>query len=508
MTDSSVACQVQRCNLFRIDGSAPLSDPNLLTQNSPESVSESIADLGLLQSDLSSKVGDGKVLLESLLTSKTPFTTKSVNRSQSEEFEKFESKTVVGPWRYRIHRAMRLAKVIPQERAYLCLNGGISADKVKLIKDQKNNVHKKGCVRCNMLRACSNCRQISLREKRQQLRFVTQKSNTDLVMATLTMPHKKGDSLVEMMSTLKKAWNSLRNDRHFKKVQEKFGFDWGVCSIEVTHGQNGFHPHYHVLLGFKDWQSDGIEYLSKTIQEIWVRVCDAFRKDENIATSNVFATKVTEIKDEFVEYVAKWNVYNEIADSSQLKTGKNGNKSIAQLELEATEQYEKKGRIDKSLFLTLREYYQVMTGTKFMNPFGNFNKALKGFKSDESEEQIDEGTVTTLEENEATDDRSETSDFEIENKMEIEIRPSFWNRTLMRHGIGQELIMMMYREETVDFVRPFLKSRCHRIMKGIPIEKIEMMVDFNVNIQGDFEADFSEEKCNEKFAHVDVRLLA
>ena len=45
-------------------------------------------------------------------------------------------------------------------------------------------------------------------------------------------------------------------------------------------------------------------------------------------------------------------------------------------------------------------------------------------------------------------------------------------------------------------------------MKGIPIEKIEMMVDFNVNIQGDFEADFSEEKCNEKFAHVDGRLLA
>ena len=77
MTDSSVACQVQRSNLFRIDGSAPLSDPNLLTQNSPESVSESIADLGLLQSDLSSKVGAGKVLLESLLTSKTPFTTKS-----------------------------------------------------------------------------------------------------------------------------------------------------------------------------------------------------------------------------------------------------------------------------------------------------------------------------------------------------------------------------------------------------------------------------------------------
>ena len=165
----------------------------------------------------------------------------------------------------------------------------------------------------------------------------------------------------------------MRNDRQFKKIQKKHAFDWGVCSVEVTHGQNGFHPHYHVLLGFKDWQSDALGMLSELIQEIWIRVCDAFRNTESLATSNVHATKVTEIKDEFVEYVAKWSVYNEIADSSQLKTGKNGNKSIAQLELEATEQYEKKGWIDKNLHQTLREYYEAMTGTKFMNPFGSFS---------------------------------------------------------------------------------------------------------------------------------------
>ena len=69
--------------------------------------------------------------------------------------------------------------------------------------------------------------------------------------------------------------------------------------------------------------------------------------------------------------------------------------------------------------------------------------------------------------------------------------------------------MKMYIEDTVDFVRPFLIGKVSKVMKGIPIEKIEMMIDFNVVIQGDFEADFSPpEKCNEKFADVDVRLLA
>ena len=61
--------------------------------------------------------------------------------------------------------------------------------------------------------------------------------------------------------------------------------------------------------------------------------------------------------------------------------------------------------------------------------------------------------------------------------MEIQIRPQFWNRTLMRFGIGQELIMKMYIEDTVDFVRPFLIGKVSKIMKGIPIEKIEMMIE-------------------------------
>merc|ERR1711991_240333 len=99
--------------------------------------------------------------------------------------------------------------------------------------------------------------------------------------------------------------------------------------------------------------------------------------------------------------------------------------------------------------------------------------------------------------------------------MEIEIRPSFWNRTLLRNGVAQELLMMVEIEETVKKIRSFLIERCQRVMKSVPLSEIEMMVDFNCQIwgplienKGDFEADFSAEKCNEKFAVEDIRLVA
>ena len=67
----------------------------------------------------------------------------------------------------------------------------------------------------------------------------------------------------------------------------------------------------------------------------------------------------------------------------------------------------------------------------------------------------------------------------------------------------------MLENEFRFFVRPFLIGKVSKIMKGIPLDKIEFMIDFNVVIEGDFEADFSpSEKCNEKFANVAVRLLA
>ena len=515
MTGSNCHCQESESNLFSSHGSAPSRELNSFQNLSQSAKSESsVFDLALLRSDIERSI-DGRQNgdLERLLTSKTHDQIEI--GSLSETAEHVAPKTVKGQWKYRIHRAMRLAKVIPQDRAYICLSGGISADKVRIVKDYKKKVHKSGIVRCNLTWACSNCRQIALHEKRQQLRFVTEKSKSDLIMLTLTMPHSRSDRLVEMMGTLKKAWNRFRNDRQLKEIQSRYGYDWGVSTIEVTHGKNGFHPHLHVLFGLKDWQSKALESVSVAIQEIWVRVCDAFRNNRSIATSNVHATRVTEVKDEFVEYVAKWSIYNEITDSSQMKKGKNGNKSIAQIELEATEEYEKTGRVSRSLFLILREYYEAMTGMKFMNPIGRFNEYLKGFKSDDVESEIEEGTVTTLEENEDEDGRSEGPDFEIENLMEIEIRPSFWNRTLLRNGIAQELLMMVEIEDTVKKIRSFLIERCQRVMKSVPLSEIVMMVDFNCQIwgplienKGDFEADFSAEKCNEKFAVEDIRLVA
>ena len=284
--------------------------------------------------------------------------TKTVNGDETP----IASKTLTGRSSYRVHRALRQTGLLPSKNAYICLKAGISSKEVRLIKTHKGHVSKKGLVSCGLLWQCSVCRQRILREKRTLLKQVTNRSNTNNVMVTLTMPHKKGDDLIQMMKTLRQGWNSFRNDRQFKHLQQRLGFQWGVCATEVTHGKNGFHPHLHILLGYLEDPSTALDEMKNLIQTLWTRVCRAFRNTSVITNSTVHSTSVTILENGEEEYVVKWSCVDEMTDSSQIKKGKNGNKSIAQMELEATEQYEKTGWIETGLYSTLKEYYQKMTG--------------------------------------------------------------------------------------------------------------------------------------------------
>jgi hypothetical protein len=72
-------------------------------------------------------------------------------------------------------------------------------------------------------------------------------------MLTLTAPHQRGDDLVELLAKQSKALNAFWNDRQVKAVFEQMAVIGQIRALEVTHGRkspknNGWHPHYHVLL--------------------------------------------------------------------------------------------------------------------------------------------------------------------------------------------------------------------------------------------------------------------
>lgn len=63
------------------------------------------------------------------------------------------------------------------------------------------------------------------------------------IFVTLTMPHTADTSSPVDVRTLRRALTKFRNQRWFKKR-----VTGGIASIEVTCGDNGWHPHVHMLI--------------------------------------------------------------------------------------------------------------------------------------------------------------------------------------------------------------------------------------------------------------------
>lgn len=69
-----------------------------------------------------------------------------------------------------------------------------------------------------------------------------------LYLLTLTFPHALGDSLEDSLDGALKAYSKLFSGKAGCKLRDRIGLQGTIRAIEVTHGANGWHPHFHVLL--------------------------------------------------------------------------------------------------------------------------------------------------------------------------------------------------------------------------------------------------------------------
>jgi hypothetical protein len=67
---------------------------------------------------------------------------------------------------------------------------------------------------------------------------------------TLTFRHHAGQALGELLAADAKAWNSTIKSRTLRAKLGELGYLGFVQAHEITHGQNGWHPHRHISLVF------------------------------------------------------------------------------------------------------------------------------------------------------------------------------------------------------------------------------------------------------------------
>lgn len=67
-------------------------------------------------------------------------------------------------------------------------------------------------------------------------------------LMTLTHPHYADESAADQLAAQDKARQRFKNSRAYKRVMAQYGRIGNVSSLEVTYGQNGWHPHVHELI--------------------------------------------------------------------------------------------------------------------------------------------------------------------------------------------------------------------------------------------------------------------
>ncbi|WP_331718159.1 protein rep (plasmid) [Streptomyces sp. NBC_00138] len=133
-----------------------------------------------------------------------------------------------------------------------------------------------GVVTCGSVHVCPCCSTSIRRVRQEELDQVGQFwecQSCGLVMMTLTMRHFERQPLALLVEQQVGAWRigfGQNAGRAWRQAKVTFGVRGFVRAWEVTHGANGWHAHYHVLLFLARPLSTGrVEELQHLAFEVW-----------------------------------------------------------------------------------------------------------------------------------------------------------------------------------------------------------------------------------------------
>lgn len=198
---------------------------------------------------------------------------------------------IVDPMAGRVQRYILQSvarKLLPESRTNNCQRVRQRAKQIQVHKSIAHGTTSySGLQTCASVWACPVCAAKIAERRRAEIiaAMAAHKAAGGCInMLTLTAPHQRGDYLAELLAKQAKALNSFWNDRQVKTVFEAMGVIGQIRALEVTHGRkspqnNGWHPHYHVLLfcgaGVDLTNRDGPPMLEwiVTLYERWASCC-------------------------------------------------------------------------------------------------------------------------------------------------------------------------------------------------------------------------------------------
>ena len=134
--------------------------------------------------------------------------------------------------------------------------------------------HYKGLATCGSVWVCPICAsKIQERRRVEVAAAVIYSASIDRspVMVSYTFPHRLDQPLALLLRLQADAIKHLRGSRGYIASMLRISNAGRIRSLEVTHGQNGWHPHTHELL-FVDPKMPA-EWLRNELANLWLKAC-------------------------------------------------------------------------------------------------------------------------------------------------------------------------------------------------------------------------------------------
>jgi len=289
-------------------------------------------------------------------------------------------------------------QVLPESRTAKCLRWRAYKQDVKVWKSHEHKTaHYSGLQTCASVWACPVCAaKIAERRRAEVLgaMLAHQAGGGNVHLLTLTAPHQRGDDLVKLLEQQAEALKRFNAHRQVREVYAEMGYTGQIRALEVTHGRksprnNGWHPHYHVLL----FTGSGVDLArfdkpqrrdwEVRLYMVWAKVCEAV----GLGVPSIAHGLKLDDGTKASQYVTKWGLEHELV-YGHIKKGKTGGETPFDL---LRSLLADKG--DKQAAALFREYAEAFKGKRqlFWSHGLKARLAIEEASDEEVAQRIEEG---------------------------------------------------------------------------------------------------------------------
>jgi len=239
-------------------------------------------------------------------------------------------------YRFALQSAAR--DLLPGNRIGVCLRCRVKPESVDLLHvPETKSAHYGNLMVCGSVWVCAVCASKITEYRRIEIQEVVDQhlaTGGSVALATFTMQHNEFESLEAILDGLQAASQSFWAGSPIQRIKVRFGIEARIRALEITHGKNGWHPHFHVLLFFEKGMTPELMYdLEHRCRDRWLTRLEKngrYANWENGFTlrwgDNAVAEYLAKMDKELNEEFKQWTEAHELAKSVS-KTARQGGRT-------------------------------------------------------------------------------------------------------------------------------------------------------------------------------------